>query len=132
MFQFIQKGAGEAAGWQATCPYHKGTPTAPQCRKFIPAISDSDEHMAAALLIAKAWCVAARDPENDRKYKHSKSPLEPMDEPVLETAVQLLPPPPEEAVPDYVLDGCDEPPRRGSLDVLTSISVFRICMCLGS
>ena len=126
MFEFIQKGAG----WQAPCPDHNGTPTAPKCRKLIPAISDSDEHMAAALLIAKAWCVAAAD--TDRKHKNLKWPLESMDELVLETAVQLLPPPPEEVVPDFVLDGFVEPPRRGILDMLISISALCICRCLGS
>ena len=120
MFQFIVKrSGGTTGGWQAACPFHRGTPTAPKCRKYIPAASASEEDMQHAKVSAKAWCVAGGS--YDRKYKHLRHPLPgPYDERVLDLQVWLLKHPEEQPLPDYLLDGILSPPagrhRRGSAD----------------
>ena len=120
MFQFIVKrSGGTTGGWQAACPFHRGTPTAPKCRKYIPAASASEEDMQHAKVRAKAWCVAGGT--YDRKYKHLRHPLPgPDDERVLDLQVWLLKHSEEEPLPDYLLDGILSPPagrhRRGSAD----------------
>ena len=109
-FSLISKPA--SSGWQATCPFHAGTPTAPRCRHWIPAKSRSEEDMRAARVLAKAWCLAYS--KYDRKHMHlahrHTGPLP--DEQVLDLQSWLVNPPRERAVPDYILDGLTSPPRR--------------------
>ena len=111
LFQLIVKRSGKSQGWQATCPFHRGTPTAPKCRKFHPASSSSEVDMQRAKATAKAWCLAAL--QFDRKYKHLDDWSRDgacLDETVLDLQSFLMRWPDSQPVPDYILDGLSFPP----------------------
>ena len=55
-FNFVEKVSDGGCGWEATCPYHKGTATAPKCRKFIRSASGGVDDMDIALRAAKVFC----------------------------------------------------------------------------
>ena len=89
----------KGSGWQATCPFHRGTETAPLCRKMFGGKASPD----ALLLMAKAWCVAAD--QFERKYTHLRHlPNEEQDAAQLELQVALMTAPLDEPMPDQVLD----------------------------
>ena len=98
MFLITQK----YKGWQGQCPFHRGTSTAPLCRKYFSG-RKGDRSSATSLLMVKAWCIAATG--FDRKYKHLE--FEPTEEDMLEdleSQVQDLQFPQEEVLPDNLLD----------------------------
>ena len=64
-FWFVLKTSGRSRGAQVTCPFHRGTDTAPACKKFMAMRPEEEDVMC--ILRLKAWCVAA--PQYDRKYK---------------------------------------------------------------
>ena len=103
MFGIIQKRSSN--GWQATCPFHRGSVTAPLCRKFIPATGPGEGEMAVAKAMAKEWCL--HYDRYDRKHKHLNwvPPAVPRADAVLELQMYLVNPPSEEPIPDAVLDG---------------------------
>ncbi len=53
LFSFVEKVSAAGCGYEATCSYHKGTETAPRCRKYIKAESASASDMATGLRMAK-------------------------------------------------------------------------------
>ena len=56
---------------QATCPYHRGTDTAPKCRRTM-AIPTKDGLVATRKAL-KVWCIMGND--YDRKYVHLQCDL---------------------------------------------------------
>ena len=123
-FKFIWKPAGKHGAIQATCLFHKGTSTAPACRKS-RAIKTQDG-TADALLWLKAWCVVGQT--LDRKYKHlaydpDGDPECDRDPILLERAAGYFIAPDRDAiVPDHILDDVEGGPgqpgkrrRRGKL-----------------
>ena len=55
--------------------------------------------------MCKAWCIVA--PEFTRKRTHLRAPItedDIQDELMIEAAVNLMEPPEEEAIPDYIKD----------------------------
>ena len=99
-FHFVRKGNG----WEATCPYHRGTDSAPRCRKNIPAAGDTDEDIYKAYLIAKEWCLLA--PTHTRKYSHLRDlPTTHRSEAELDAELaELSSIPVPDPVPDHILD----------------------------
>ena len=65
-FWFVFKQNARHGGFQATCPFHRGTDTASQCKKFIAMQSADDKDQC--ILRAKMWCLSYS--RYDRKYAH--------------------------------------------------------------
>ena len=120
-FSIIKKGNG----YQATCPYHKGTDTAPACKHFISFNPNDPTAATQCLNKLMLWCLAA--PEWNRKRAHLKlrateSQLAGVTFEALEEIRNVLPAPPaaSDLIPDHVLDAMEEeaeqeaPPGRGN------------------
>ena len=54
----------KADGWEGSCPFQRGTATAPLCRKLVSVRGDLD----AAKRMIKEWLLSA--PDYNRKYTH--------------------------------------------------------------
>ena len=67
-FQLIRK----SQGYQATCPFHRGTDTAPRCRHFVSMRSEAAEDEEMCLRILQDWCLAYS--HYDRKRTHLRHP----------------------------------------------------------
>ena len=66
-FWFVPKdNIGRHGGFEVTCPFHKGTPSALRCKKFFPMDHALDQDQCQ--LRMKMWCLVA--PERDRKRRH--------------------------------------------------------------
>jgi hypothetical protein len=100
-------------GWEAICPYHRGTETATKCKKFHVVKGDTTEHIDSVRLWIKAWCIAGARPEIDRKWKHLKYDVTPDDMSLpmfLEIQLtHLVAPPWDAVVSDEILDLLEEP-----------------------
>lgn len=58
----------KSGGWEGTCPFHRGTKTAPKCKHWLPVGPDKDSNRE--LLRVKAWLVAGCFPTITTKEKH--------------------------------------------------------------
>ena len=65
-FHIVQKLTFGRIGYEATCPYHRGTDTAKKCKHFI-GVADVQEMTECEAKI-KAWCIASQ--QYDRKRTH--------------------------------------------------------------
>ena len=66
-FSLIFKVNGQTGGYEATCPFHRGTATAPKCKKWHRMFAGELDHVGA-LLRAKIWCVSAMDYKRKRRH----------------------------------------------------------------
>ena len=72
-FHLIQKLTFGRLGYEATCPYHRGTDTAPKCKHFI-GVSFVGEMPVCELKI-KAWCIASQNYTRKRTHmRHKPAP----------------------------------------------------------
>ena len=103
-FLITYKSSGQWGGFQARCPFHKGTATAAQCKKFISIPGSTTADTENAILRVKAWCNAA--PQFDRKRHHLKyiPPQDGFREEDLEHARIDQAPNFDDVLPDSVLD----------------------------
>ena len=65
-FKFIWKNTGAHGHIEATCPFHRGTFSAPACRKTLAI--PSAEGLESTMLTLMAWCVIG--PDHSRKHLH--------------------------------------------------------------
>lgn len=67
IFKLIEKRSAvtDTHGWEATCPYHRGTATAPRCRKFLRALSGSDEDISNPRLLPMFFYLVCRTRPNE-------------------------------------------------------------------
>ena len=114
MFRLLRK----AQGWEARCPYHKGTATAPACKKLCTVPGNLDE----AERLCKEWLVAST--AYTRKRTHlawRERPRSARSHAALEAAVAIMVPPVEPVLNDAELDALDgfidgEPTSSSSSD----------------
>ncbi len=57
-FKLVFKISGAWGGYEATCPFHRGTETAAKCKKFIPMRHALDHDVCMSR--HKGWCLAAQ------------------------------------------------------------------------
>ena len=58
-FSIIWKpNAGKLGAWEGTCPFHRGTDTAPRCKKALNVTADVGRY--DTFLLIKKWCVMAQ------------------------------------------------------------------------
>ena len=76
----------KAGGWEGSCPFHRGTATAPSCKKLVTVRGN----LNAAKRMIKEWLLRA--PDYDRKYTHMgwEKPDRPMSDEDLERAVATV------------------------------------------
>ncbi len=72
VFRLTWKPSGRWGAVQAACPFHRGTDTAPQCRKTLQVREEGDEALSTVVRRLKGWCLLA--PTVDRKYLHLSLP----------------------------------------------------------
>ena len=111
-FSFIPKPAqGRFGAWEATCPYHRGTESAPKCKKTINMTNASGDEAVKVHKLLQVWCLHSK--HYTRKHKHLKWDRHPSDEELaaislddIEVEKRRLPPVPpwETVLPDAVLD----------------------------
>ena len=106
-FRLIWKFTASSRSIQATCQFHRGTHTAPLCRRTLTVREGKAD---VTLLRLKAWCLAYS--QFDRKYTHlayCPPHADELDVEVVERAVGLADPLPDKhtIVPDSVLDECE-------------------------
>ena len=107
-FSLLYIAAGSGA-WQATCPWHKGTSSAPRCKhqEGIRA-KDGERGDALAKLRAKAWCIAGARPDIKTKRQHLRFRVAESDlnEEIINEHMRSLPAPPDwdEIVPDGMVE----------------------------
>ena len=108
VFALIFKMQGAHGGFEATCPFHRGTDTAPRCRQFIP-MHGPDDH-ANCKLRAKVWCLAHQFYGRKRRHLRYQPQLDECPDPAAVEAACIFEPPDAEAIlPDAVLDEIEEP-----------------------
>lgn len=110
-FRFIWKFTASSRSIQATCPFHRGTHTAPLCRRTLTVREGKADE---TLLRLKAWCLAYS--LFNRKCTHlayCPPHTDELDVEVVERAVRLADPLPDKhtIIPDSVLDECEARPK---------------------
>ena len=103
-FWFVLKFTATSRGAQATCPFHRGTSTAPQCKKFF-GLHRGEEDLGLCILRLKAWCLAYSLYDRKRTHLAHVPRVEDLDHDALEQQLaRVTGPAPGSVVPDQVLD----------------------------